>query len=331
MPRKAAGLTAAKVSKAGPGQYMDGNGLRLFVRDTGARFWIFRYTMAGRTREMGLGRAGAEPGAVPLSEARQKAGDLHRLVRSGTDPLAQRDAEQAAAKAAPNKPQSGGPRSARPPNGSLRATRPAGATPNTAPNGAVRLPHTPIPTWEACRWRTWRPSMFWPPCTRSGQPRPRPQRAYVAGSRRCWTTPAPLDFATGIIPPGGGGICPTRCRRDRRWRPWNIMQRCPGGTWDVHGGAARPARHGCPRLGVCHPDGCQVRGSAGRAVVRNRHTGCALGRPPDTNEGQAGTPRPPYTGCTGDPGGRTWHGCGLATRRTLPCSQADSPARGCPI
>ena len=100
MPRKAAGLTAAKVSKAGPGQYMDGNGLRLFVRDTGARFWIFRYTMAGKTREMGLGRAGAEPGAVPLSEARQKAGDLHRLVRSGTDPLAQRDAEQAAAKAA---------------------------------------------------------------------------------------------------------------------------------------------------------------------------------------------------------------------------------------
>jgi integrase len=79
---------------------MDGNGLRLFVRATGARFWIFRYTMAGRTREAGLGRAGSEPGAVPLSEARQKAGDLHRLVRSGIDPLAQRDAEQAAAKAA---------------------------------------------------------------------------------------------------------------------------------------------------------------------------------------------------------------------------------------
>jgi integrase len=100
MPRKAAGLTAAKVGKAGPGRYIDGNGLRLFVRDTGVRFWIFRYTMAGKTREMGLGRAGAEPGAVPLSEARQKAGDLHRLVRSGTDPLAQRDAERSAAQAA---------------------------------------------------------------------------------------------------------------------------------------------------------------------------------------------------------------------------------------
>lgn len=100
MPKKAAGLTAAKVSKADPGQYMDGNGLRLFVRDTGSRFWIFRYTLAGRTREMGLGRAGAGPGAVRLIEARQRAGDLHRLVRSGTDPLAQRDANQAAAKAA---------------------------------------------------------------------------------------------------------------------------------------------------------------------------------------------------------------------------------------
>lgn len=100
MPKKAVGLTAAKVTKAAPGQYMDGNGLRLFVRNTGSRFWIFRYTMAGRTREMGLGRAGAEPGAVPLIEARHKAGELHRLARSGTDPLAQRDAEQAAAKAA---------------------------------------------------------------------------------------------------------------------------------------------------------------------------------------------------------------------------------------
>ena len=216
--RSAAGLTAAKVSKAGPGQYMDGNGLRLFVRGTGARFWIFRYTMAGRTREMGLGRAGAEPGAVPLSEARQKAGDLHRLVRSGTDPLAQRDAEQPPRRPPPNRRRSEGPRSGKPPNGLSLATRPAGATPSTAPNGAARLSHTPIPTWATCRLRTLRRSMSWPPCTRSGQPRPRRRRAYVAGSRRCWITPAPLDFGPGITPRGGGGICPTRCRHARRWR-----------------------------------------------------------------------------------------------------------------
>ncbi|WP_428375386.1 tyrosine-type recombinase/integrase [Lichenicoccus sp.] len=99
MPKKAAGLTAAKVSKAAAGRYVDGNGLRLLVRETGVRFWIFRYTLAGRTREMGLGRAGSEPGAVPLSEARQTAGELHRLVRSGVDPLARRVDERAAAKA----------------------------------------------------------------------------------------------------------------------------------------------------------------------------------------------------------------------------------------
>ena len=99
MPRKAAGLTAAKVAKAGPGQYSDGDGLRLLVRAGGGRFWIFRYTMAGKTREMGLGRAGSEPGSVPLSEARQTAGELHRLVKAGTDPLARREADAAAARA----------------------------------------------------------------------------------------------------------------------------------------------------------------------------------------------------------------------------------------
>ena len=102
MPRIATGLTAAKVTKAGPGQYVDGNGLRLLVRDTGARFWLFRYKVRGeatRTREMGLGRAGSEPGAVPLSEARKRAGELHRAVKDGRDPLAERalaEAERAA-------------------------------------------------------------------------------------------------------------------------------------------------------------------------------------------------------------------------------------------
>ena len=80
------------------------------------------------------------------------------------------------------------------------------------------------------------------------------------------------------------------------------------GRGDVHGGAARPARHGCPRARVCHPDGRPVRGSAGRAVVRNRHGCGALDRSPNTDEGQEGAPRPPYTGRAGDPEW-TWQGC----------------------
>jgi integrase len=99
VPRKAAGLTAAKVRTAKPGRYGDGGGLYLLVRGPEARFWLFRYTMPGaKLREMGLGKAGG-PGAVSLAEARDKAAELRRLVKAGTDPLDHREAAEAAAKA----------------------------------------------------------------------------------------------------------------------------------------------------------------------------------------------------------------------------------------
>lgn len=99
MPRKATALTAAGVKAAKPGRYGDGNGLYLYVRSETARFWLFRYTpRAGKMREMGLGRAGGD-GAVTLADARDKAIDLFRMIRAGIDPLAQREAEAAAAAA----------------------------------------------------------------------------------------------------------------------------------------------------------------------------------------------------------------------------------------
>ena len=63
MPRRAAGLTAAKVSKAKPDRYGDGGGLYLLVRSPAARFWVSRYTLAGqKIRELGLA---APPGPGP--------------------------------------------------------------------------------------------------------------------------------------------------------------------------------------------------------------------------------------------------------------------------
>ncbi|MBN8890987.1 MAG: hypothetical protein BGP12_12380 [Rhodospirillales bacterium 70-18] len=101
MPRKAAGLTALQVRTAKPGRYGDGNGLYLLVRSKEARFWLFRYTPAGgKMREMGLGRAGSGDDCVSLADAREKAAGLHGLVRAGVDPLAQREADAAAGKAA---------------------------------------------------------------------------------------------------------------------------------------------------------------------------------------------------------------------------------------
>lgn len=99
MPRRAAGLTAAKVRTAKPGRHGDGGGLYLLVRSAEARFWVFRYTpRGGKMREIGLGRAGG-PGAVALAEARERAADLQRQVKAGVDPLAKREADAASAAA----------------------------------------------------------------------------------------------------------------------------------------------------------------------------------------------------------------------------------------
>ena len=99
MPRRARGLTAAQVEKGTkPGRYGDGAGLYLLVRSREAKFWLFRYTRSGKMREMGLGPAQGRT-AVPLSQARAKARQLHAAVREGRDPLAEREAEKAKAQA----------------------------------------------------------------------------------------------------------------------------------------------------------------------------------------------------------------------------------------
>lgn len=96
MPRVAKGLTAAGVRTAKPGRYGDGKRLYLLVRPNGSRFWLFRYVLNGHMREMGLGSASE----VSLADARDRAEELSKKVRTGIDPLAERTTETAAAKAA---------------------------------------------------------------------------------------------------------------------------------------------------------------------------------------------------------------------------------------
>lgn len=87
-------LTTRTVQSIGkPGRYADGNGLYLHVAAGGARSWVYRYMLHGRSREMGLGGVDA----VPLAEARRKAQDARRLCAEGRDPL---DARRAAKNAA---------------------------------------------------------------------------------------------------------------------------------------------------------------------------------------------------------------------------------------
>ena len=69
-----------------PGNHGDGLGLHLQVKPTGSRSWIYRYMIAGRRREMGLGSLHD----VTLAEARAARDAARKLAKSGRDPLAER-------------------------------------------------------------------------------------------------------------------------------------------------------------------------------------------------------------------------------------------------
>jgi len=79
-----------------PGRYGDGGGLYLQVGATGTKSWLFRFMLAGKSREMGLGSLAD----VSLSEARSAATEARKLVKAGTDPIEHRDAERHARQAA---------------------------------------------------------------------------------------------------------------------------------------------------------------------------------------------------------------------------------------
>ena len=88
-------LTALKVMKVkAPGMYADGAGLYLQVSGDGAtriaKSWIYRYTLNGRAREMGLGPFSA----FGLAEACERATEQRRLKHEGIDPIDARRAKR---------------------------------------------------------------------------------------------------------------------------------------------------------------------------------------------------------------------------------------------
>lgn len=80
-------LSAILVSRLDkPGYYGDGGGLWLQVSPTKSKSWIFRYTIAGKQREMGLGSLNT----VDMAAARVKARACRQMLLDGIDPLASR-------------------------------------------------------------------------------------------------------------------------------------------------------------------------------------------------------------------------------------------------
>ncbi|MDC0432867.1 Arm DNA-binding domain-containing protein, partial [bacterium] len=85
MPRLVNGLTTRRVqTENNPGLYADGFGLYLQVTQSGSKTWIYRYSLRGRRRDMGLGSVKI----ISLKEARDRAYEARRKVQiDKVDPI----------------------------------------------------------------------------------------------------------------------------------------------------------------------------------------------------------------------------------------------------
>lgn len=84
MPRLVDRLTEQAIkSISAPGLHADGDGLFLQIGASGARSWIFRFSIHGKARDMGLGSART----VTLADARAKAADQRFIRNKGLDPI----------------------------------------------------------------------------------------------------------------------------------------------------------------------------------------------------------------------------------------------------
>ncbi|WP_375643432.1 MULTISPECIES: tyrosine-type recombinase/integrase [unclassified Bartonella] len=83
-------LNARSVATLGAGKYNDGAGLLLHKRKDGGAQWLYRYTIHGRRREMGLGALRD----VSLKQARELATGWRAVLREGRDPIKEREKQK---------------------------------------------------------------------------------------------------------------------------------------------------------------------------------------------------------------------------------------------
>lgn len=86
-------LIATQLNKLAPGMHPDGGGLWLQVSPAGTRSWSFRFTLHGKSREMGLGPLIT----ISLAEARTAALEARKQLLDGVDPIEHRKAARVAA------------------------------------------------------------------------------------------------------------------------------------------------------------------------------------------------------------------------------------------
>ena len=238
MPQRANGLTAAEVDKgAALGRFGDGGGLYLLVRSREAKFWLFRYTRHGKTREMGLGPASGRA-AVKLAQARVKARELHAIVRKARSDGRARGRESqgdAESKRRPARSASRrwrtctSPRTKR----SWRNPKHRQQWRNTSLDYVLlAIGETPVGASTPARSRR--------SSNRCGERKPKRRRVCAGASRRSSITPRRAAGAKAKTRPAGAAISINSYPRDRRCSASNITRRSTGArsarSWRGSGG-----------------------------------------------------------------------------------------------
>ena len=90
-PRTIHKLHSGQVAKNGKGKFCDGGGLWLVKDSSHVGRWSFRFQFNNRSHELGLGATHT----ISISEAREKARSLRKLMDKGINPLTDRRATQA--------------------------------------------------------------------------------------------------------------------------------------------------------------------------------------------------------------------------------------------
>ncbi|MBM7073013.1 DUF4102 domain-containing protein [Shewanella sp. 202IG2-18] len=80
----------ALLKKRDSGRFAIGNGLYFRISNVGTGFWVLRYTINKKRREMIIGKYGKQEGELSLSKASVKAIKIKAQIAEGIDPIAEK-------------------------------------------------------------------------------------------------------------------------------------------------------------------------------------------------------------------------------------------------
>ena len=84
----------AKLKEGKVGKFKVDTGLYFRITEQGSAFWVLRYSINGKRRELTLGRYGKSPEGLPLSDAKLKTLQMRSDIKNGIDPIAEKKRNQ---------------------------------------------------------------------------------------------------------------------------------------------------------------------------------------------------------------------------------------------